>query len=180
MGLSKVSPSFSIVALAVAIIAIILVGITMMQPLGQVQKIQKFTIIVGEGEIIQEAIEDKATGEIKLVSEEKGGEETLTGEYHRWEPNVLVVKKGDKVELTVKNPRKHAHSFVLPAFGVDTGRIPGKAEQPDEGKRTVTVTFTADKAGVFPFICGIPFDHKAGNCDPDHARITGYLIVLEG
>lgn len=143
-------------------------------------KTQRFSIIMGEGEIIQEAKEDKATGETKIVSEEMGGEEMLTGEFHRWEPGVLVVKKGDKVELTVQNPRSHAHSFVLPDFGVDTGRIPGRAEQPDAAKRTVAVTFTADKAGVFRFFCAVPFDHHAGNCDADHARMVGYLIVLEG
>ncbi|MEM4314803.1 MAG: cupredoxin domain-containing protein [Nitrososphaerota archaeon] len=127
-------------------------------------KTHKFTIIMGEGEIVQEV----------------DGEEAITGEFHRWEPPVLVVKKGDTVELTVKNPRSHAHSFVLTDFAVDTGRIPGRAEQPDEAKRAVTVTFIANKAGVFQFKCGVPHDHEKGDCDPDHARMTGYLIVLEG
>ncbi|MEM2237802.1 MAG: cupredoxin domain-containing protein [Candidatus Caldarchaeum sp.] len=142
-------------------------------------KLQKLTILLGEGKIVQEAVKDPATGEIKLLPEEKGGEEELTGEYHRWEPAVIIVKKGDTVELTVKNPRKHAHSFVLPAFGVDTGRIPGRAEQPDEAKRTVTVRFVADKAGVFQFQCGVPFDHEKGDCDADHNYMVGYLIVLD-
>ena len=127
-------------------------------------KTQKFTIIMGEGEIIQEV----------------NGEEVIAGEFHRWEPPVLIVRKGDTVELTVKNPRSHAHSFVLTDFAIDTGRIPGKAEQPDEAKRTVTVTFVASKSGVFQFKCGVPHDHEKGDCDPDHARMTGYLIVLEG
>jgi heme/copper-type cytochrome/quinol oxidase subunit 2 len=127
-------------------------------------KTQKFTIVLGEGKIVQEVNE----------------EEELTGEFHRWEPPVLVVRKGDKVELTVKNPRSHAHSFVLADFGVDTGRIPGKEEQPDEAKRTVMVSFVADKAGVFQFRCGIPFDHEKDDCDADHAYMVGYLVVLEG
>ncbi len=123
---------------------------------------QKLTIIMGEGEIIQEI----------------DGEEQLTGEFHRWEPPVLVVKDGDTVELTVVNPRSNAHSFVLSDYGVDTGRIPGRVEEPNITKRTVTVTFVADKAGVFTYRCGMAFDPDAGNCDPDHARMVGQLIVL--
>jgi heme/copper-type cytochrome/quinol oxidase subunit 2 len=152
----------------IAIIAIILSAIALSvaftTPTAIAQpKVQKFKIIIGEGKIIQEV----------------GGEEKITGEFHRWEPPVIVVKKGDTVELTIVNPRKHAHSFVLPAFNIDTGRIPGKLEQPDEAKRTVTVRFVADKAGIFPFFCGIPFDPAKGDCDPDHKYIVGYLIVLE-
>jgi heme/copper-type cytochrome/quinol oxidase subunit 2 len=117
-------------------------------------------------------------GEGKII-EEVNGKETITGEFHRWEPPVIVVKKGDTVELTVVNPRSHAHSFVLPAFNVDTGRIPGKLEQPDEAKRTVTVRFVADKSGIFPFFCGISYNEATLDCDPDHAYMVGYLIVLE-
>ncbi len=130
---------------------------------GVAPKTQKLRIELGEGEIIQEV----------------QGEEALTGEFHRWEPNVIVVKKGDTVELTVVNPRKHAHSFVLSAYNVDTGRIPGRDEQPDVAKRTVTVKFVADKLGVYKFECGIPFDHAKKDCDPDHKRMVGHLIVLD-
>ncbi len=146
---------------------------------GLVPKTQRLRIELGEGEIIQEAMVNKATGETKLLSEEKGGEEALTGEFHRWEPNVMVVKKGDTVELTVVNPRTHAHSFLLSAYNVDTGRIPGRKEQPDVAKRTVTVTFVADKLGVYKFECGTPHDHMKGDCDADHKRMVGHLIVLD-
>jgi len=142
-------------------------------------KVQQLRIELGEGEIVQEAMVDSATGQIALVPEEKGGEEMLTGEFHRWEPSVLVVKKGDTLNLTVVNPRKRAHSFVLQAFNVDTGRIPGRLEQPDLAKRTITVTFVADRPGVFKFECGIPLDPSKGDCDPDHARMVGYLVVLD-
>lgn len=145
---------------------------------GLAPTVQKLQIEMGEGEIIQEAVVNEATGETRLVSEEMGGEEILTGEYHRWQPYVLVVKEGDTVELTVVNPRKSAHSFVLPAFGVDTGRIAGRVEQPDLAGRTVTVTFVADKAGVFQFLCAIVHDHELGNCDADHVRMVGYIVVL--
>jgi len=123
---------------------------------------QQLRVELGEGEVVQEV----------------QGEEELTGEFHRWEPDTLVVKKGDTVELTVVNPRRHAHSLVLSAYNVDTGLIPGRDQEPDIAKRTITLKFVADKAGVFKYICGIPFDHSKDQCDPDHARMVGYLIVL--
>ena len=130
---------------------------------GLTPTVQKFRIELGEGEIIQEV----------------EGKDQLTGEYHRWEPDTLVVKKGDTVELTVVNPRKNIHSFVLSDFNIDTGAILGRNQEPDIAKRTVTVKFVADKAGVFKFLCGMAFDEAKLQCDPDHARMVGYLIVLD-
>jgi heme/copper-type cytochrome/quinol oxidase subunit 2 len=152
----------------IAIIAIILSAISLsvhftIPTTGVQPKVQKFKIQLGEGKIIEEVNE----------------EEKITGEFHRWEPPVIVVKKGDTVELTVVNDNSHAHSFVLPDFNVNTGRIPGKLEQPDEAKRTVTVRFVADKAGIFIFFCGIPFNPAKNDCAPDHSYIVGYPVVLE-
>lgn len=110
-------------------------------------------------------------GEGKIV-QEVGEEEEITGEFHRWEPGVLVVNKGDFVRLTVTNPRSNAHIFTLPDFGVATPRL-------EERVGTATVEFTADKAGVFQFKCGLPHDHEAGDCNPDHSYQTGYLVVLD-
>lgn len=118
-------------------------------------KTQRLTIILGEGEVI---------GEV-------GGKDQITGEFHRWEPPVIVVRKGDTVILDVKNPRKHIHSFVLKDFNVDTGPLMGRTG-------ASTVQFVADKEGVFQFSCEIKFDEKKGECDPDHRRMVGYVIVL--
>lgn len=120
-------------------------------------KTHNLTILLGEGEVISEV----------------DGKDVLTGEFHRWEPDVMVVKKGDTVILNVKNPRKNIHSLVLPAFGVDTGELAGRT-----GAKTVQ--FTANKAGIFAYFCGVSFDEATGKCDPDHRRMVGYLIVLEG
>ena len=117
---------------------------------------QNLSIRMGEGEIIQEV----------------NGEEELTGEFHRWEPPVLVVHKGDTVNLTVTNPRSHAHSFILPEFGVVTPRL-----EPRGG--TAKVSFVADEAGVFQFACGTSYDEESENCGADHSRQVGNLIVLE-
>ena len=125
-------------------------------------KTHHLKVIMGEGEVIGET----ETGE--------EGEEII-GEFHRWEPPVLVVNRGDTVVLTVENPRGHVHSFVLTDFGIDTGELATRGG-------SATVEFVADKAGVFMWECGIdPADYRdrPEMCDLDHARQTGYLIVLE-
>lgn len=127
-------------------------------PAGEIQPaIQELSIIMGEGETIEEVDE----------------EEVLTDEFHRWEPSALVVYKGDTVKLEVSNPRSKVHSLVLPDFGVVTPEL-----EPRGG--TATVEFVADKAGVFQYACGVPYDREGGalDCDLDHQRQVGYLIVL--
>lgn len=126
-------------------------------------KTQTFNIQLGEGEVLG-------------VGETLGDqyEHKIVGEYHRWEPGVLVVHKGDKVVLNVSNPRKAVHSFLLKAYGIDTGKL-----TPRTGKKTVE--FVADKVGAFEYVCGVDYDPKAEphECDPDHKRMTGQLIVLD-
>ncbi len=113
---------------------------------------------MGEGETIEEVDE----------------EEVLTDEFHRWEPGVLVVYKGDTVNLEVSNPRSKAHSFILPDFGVATPKL-------DPRGGTASVEFVADKAGVFQYACGVPYSREGGalDCNADHQRQVGYLIVLD-
>jgi len=123
---------------------------------GVTPKDQHLKIVMGEGEIIQEV----------------EGKETLTGEFHRWEPAVLVVNKGDTVHLTVENPRGNAHSLTLPDFGVTTPLLEARGG-------IAEVVFVADKAGTFQFKCGSEYDGALGICDVDHKRMVGNLIVLE-
>ncbi len=116
---------------------------------------QKFTIQLGEGKIVADV----------------AGKAQIVGDLHRWEPPVLIAFKGDKITLEVKNPRKHIHSLVIPAFKVDTGTL-----EPRTG--TKTVEFTVDQAGVFPMNCGVGFDEGKLECDPDHAQMVAHFIVL--
>ncbi len=143
-----------LVTTAVVVISLILAGCTAQSN----PETQNLSLRMGEGKIIQEV----------------GEEDAITGEFHRWEPSVLVVNKGDTVVLTVENPRSKYHSFALPEFGVTTPKL-----EPRGG--TAMVTFTADKAGTFQFVCGTPFSREgdATDCHLDHERPVGYLIVLE-
>jgi plastocyanin domain-containing protein len=146
-----------LVTIAVVVIGLILAGCTASTTQSSPET-QNLSLRMGEGKIIQEV----------------GEEDAITGEFHRWEPSVLVVNKGDLVVLTVENPRSKYHGFALPEFGVATPKL-----EPRGG--TATVTFTADKAGTFQFVCSTPFSREgdATDCNLDHERQVGYLIVLE-
>lgn len=109
-------------------------------------------------------------GEQAVITEAEEGD-VEAGEFHRWEPGILVVQKGEYVILHVTNPRSTIHSFALPDFGVETGDL-----APRGG--TATVEFTADEAGVFKFQCAtVPTE--LGRCNIDHEFMVGYLIVQE-
>lgn len=157
----KAIPVATVLAIAALLVSVGALGMVFLRPAGRVPTTQYLTILMGEGEIIQ------------VVN----GSEELTGEFHRWEPDVLVVGLGDTVVLTVKNPRSNIHSLRLDAFGVNTGDIDGKVAAPPSGSET-TVTFVASQGGVFRFFCDTSFVEATGECDPDHARMVGYLVVL--
>jgi heme/copper-type cytochrome/quinol oxidase subunit 2 len=89
----------------------------------------------------------------------------------RWEPQVLVVNKGDKIVLEIDNPTPNIHSFVLQDFEVNSQQVaPGTK---------ATVEIVAGQVGVFQYRCGTRFDAAQNWCAPDHRRQVGQLIVLE-
>ena len=118
--------------------------------------------------------EIKAAGTESLESVLPDAGKLLVAEFHTWNPNIIVVFKGDTVQLNITNPRGGNHSLVIPDFNVDTGLIAAKGG-------TATVEFVAAKAGAFSFKCNIPWDptEDPRDCDPDHEFMTGTLIVLE-
>lgn len=125
-------------------------------------KVQNIKMVLGEGEIVN-ATQDP--------------EPLAALEYHRWEPVVFVVHKGDTVNLTVTNMDHHIHSFVMIDYGIDTLGLAGVPMGGTTGE-SKTVTFVADKAGVFMFKCGIDWDPAAEECSSDHGSIVGYMVVL--
>lgn len=76
-----------------------------------------------------------------------------------WEPPSIVAKKGDTVMLRLINKHADEHGFEIAAFGV---------KEVVPGDKAATVTFTADKAGIYPIKCHL---HPA--------HVTGQLVVLE-
>jgi nitrosocyanin len=78
-----------------------------------------------------------------------------------WLPSTIVVHEGDHVKLKLKDEvpgDPDQHGFQLQAFNITELVVRGKEK---------TVEFTADKTGVFPYICQI---------HPPH--IGGQLVVL--
>ena len=110
---------------------------------------------------------------------------------HHFVPGSFTINKGDSVVLTVMNLGLHHHGFAIPDLGIDLMKggpeIKGEGGTPDKGtlRGTAvggpdarTVTFRADRAGVFPFMCNLPYNRELNYCNPMHDRIIGQLVVL--
>jgi nitrosocyanin len=76
-----------------------------------------------------------------------------------WVPESVFAKKGDTVKLHLINKLDAEHGYKIAAFGVEKVVKAQSAED---------VSFTADKAGVFPISCQL---------HPPH--VSGQLVVLE-
>src|SRR5579863_10143072 len=73
-----------------------------------------------------------------------------------WLPSTIVVDQGDKVQLTLKNNVPGAdvtHGFSIPGYNI--------TELVNRGTPK-TITFVADKPGVFPYICQLHAAHIGG------------------
>ncbi len=81
-----------------------------------------------------------------------------------WSPSFFVVKKGDKVKITLVNTAPSGvHAFAIEGIAGTEASVDNK-----EGANTKVVEFTADKAGIFRIYC------------PMHAgHVGGQLLVLE-
>jgi nitrosocyanin len=74
-----------------------------------------------------------------------------------WLPSVIAVDQGDKVKLTLKNlvpGASNQHGFTIPAYNITEVVTRGEPK---------TITFVADKAGVFPFSCQLHAAHIGGS-----------------
>lgn len=97
---------------------------------------------------------DQDNIEIKEIS--------ITAKQWEFDPNQIIVNKGDKVKLSIKS-LDVSHGFYLPSFDINKRLEPGKTE---------TVEFIADKAGKFVFSCDV-------FCGSGHSDMYGSLIVEE-
>jgi nitrosocyanin len=96
------------------------------------------------------AMEEPGTRSFTMVSIEADGAKI-------WLPSVIAVEQGDKVKLTLKNlvpGADNKHGFTIPGYNIT------EVVTRDEPK---TVTFVADKAGVFPFSCQLHPAHIGGS-----------------
>ncbi len=129
------------------------------------------------GKLVEEIIIDGTSGEVSSQvvpadePAEKGPAEPATVRkavrYWKWTfwPETVTVKKGQTLELTLgpdpakKDVALESFTFSLPAFGIE-----------QEIRGIATVSFVADKAGEFEFLCS--------NCE-EFRGMTGTLLVEE-
>jgi plastocyanin len=79
---------------------------------------------------------------------------------YRWEPSQIIVNEGDEVTLEILGVNGAEHPTVIDGYDISFTVKRGEL---------TTVTFTADKPGVFAFRCGVHMP-----------SMTGELIVLPG
>ena len=84
----------------------------------------------------------------------------MTAKKYEFSPNVVKVKKGDHVRLVI-TALDREHGIKIEAFKINQKLPKGEA---------VTVEFTADQAGTFPFKC-------SDFCGLGHGKMKGELIV---
>jgi len=86
----------------------------------------------------------------------------VTAKKYEFEPNPIVVKKGEHVKLVVTATDRD-HGIEIEEFHVDQRLSKG---QP------ATIEFTPDKAGTFPFKCSVV-------CGFGHGKMKGKIVVEE-
>lgn len=85
------------------------------------------------------------TGESKVY--------VVEGDNYSFIPNVMNVKKGDRVKIVFKN-KEGFHDLKIDEFGVATPQIKAGEE--------ATVEFVADKVGSFDYYCSVGTHRKMG------------------
>jgi len=65
----------------------------------------------------------------------------------RFDPDLIEVNQGDRVNLTIINEDDYDHGIAIEAFGVSQ-RIPAKG--------VIKISFVATQAGEFTFYCSVP------------------------
>lgn len=94
-----------------------------------------------------------------------------TAVSHLYDPQLLVARRGDTVQLRVLNQSHFRHGIEIVSYSVRTGELNGGASE--------VLSFTADKPGIFEYRCYIPYDPATATCSPDHDKMIGHLVVIE-
>ncbi len=103
-------------------------------------------------------------GQEKIVRKGRTVEIWMTAVRSHYNPERVVVRKGDKVIWHITNierAKDATHGFGLPLWNINLSIEPGE---------TQTIEFVADKEGVFPFYC-------TEFCSALHLEMMGYFIV---
>lgn len=106
-----------------------------------------------QGQVVSpEQRPDTATTEVRIIQ--------VTSENWKFTPNVITVKKGERVQLQVTGI-SGTHGFAVPDLGINVPVAPGQ---------TVTIDLPTDTVGTHAFFCSIP-------CGPGHFDMTGQIVI---
>lgn len=103
-----------------------------------------------------------AEGVNEMVVSQETKTYIVEGDNFSFIPNVMNVKKGDRVKITFKN-KEGFHDLKIDEFGVATPQIKAGEE--------ATVEFVADKVGSFDYYCSVGSHRQMG--------MVGKLTITE-
>ena len=102
-------------------------------------------------------------GEAPVVDRDRGPVKKI--ERYTFHPGFLIVNRGDKVVLKVHDIKGDKHIVEIPAFRVRETQILRGEEK--------TISFVADKAGIFEIKCTNHVDSKK------EGPMVAYLYVMD-
>ena len=105
-----------------------------------------------------------AAGKERIVRNGSTVEVFMTAMRSHYTPDVIRVRKGDRVVLHITNietTRDATHGFAIPRYNKQASLDPGEV---------VTVEFTADRTGSFAYYC-------TEFCSALHLEMQGWLLV---
>ena len=97
---------------------------------------------------------------ITLAQSSDSGEIKMTAKKYEFSPSEITVKKGEHVKLIITSTDRD-HGIKIAAFHVEE-KLPKD--------QAVTVEFTPDQTGTFPFEC-------SKFCGMGHRRMKGELVI---
>lgn len=119
-------------------------------------RVEVAPIIAPQQTIVQPSTTEKEPAKV----EEQVKEITVVAKKFSFNPNPIIVNKGDKVKLILRSEDVE-HGFAIPEYGIN------KKMSPDNPS---IAEFTADKAGEFEIRCSV-------FCGSGHSDMRGKLIV---
>ena len=145
---------------AVAVLALVVIGVFAFAKPGDRANDTDTTINSNSGPINTNTTGTSGTNIGASVGSQKVSFTVNAGNFY-FRPNVLRVKQGDTVELTVKNDGG-VHDLKIDEFNTSTATLTKTGEMQ-------TITFVADKKGSFEYYCSIGQHRQNG--------MKGTLIV---
>ncbi len=148
----------------------VLVGLTL--AIALVAVALSLLALTAPGAPVRSAAAGPATIDLSLLITGRGA---IGGpaESHLYDPQLLVVRRGDRVRLHATNGSHFRHAIEIVGYGVKTGPLTGGPQAAE------TLTFTADKTGIYEYRCYLPYDPATATCSPDHDYMIGHLVVLD-